>query len=242
MRIIDCFWEKENIGATAFEVEIEKNDPFSSDFLHEVPACDYLAVKVPAGMTAFNWYLGKQGFTLTETQIKYSMQIGDFDYDDRFIRRILPRVSYRIVKDLAEAEDITARIGTDMFLTDRISLDPAFGPELGCRRYCNYLLNSVRSGQNEVIGVYFDNLLVGFEMYSMEGDTCLGKLGGIFPDIQVPGLGFLVTCSPLLFTAERYGARKFVADVSSNNMPIVSLYEYLHFRMEGLTYVFAKHF
>jgi hypothetical protein len=242
MKIIDCEWEKENIGRTVFEVEIEKDDSFSPDFLRDVPACDYLVVKVPAGMTPYNWFLGGQHFTCTEMQIKYSKQIADFDPDDRFIRKILPRVTYQIVDNLAAAELITERITPDMFRTDRISLDPHFGPETGCHRYRNYLMNSYRTGQNEIIGVYFDGILAGFEMYAMEGDVCHGKLGGIYPDVKVPGLGFLVTCTPLLFTSERYGARSFVADVSANNYSVVSLYEYMHFRLEGMTYVFAKHF
>lgn len=242
MRIVDCQWEKDNIGCTVFEVEIEKNDIFSSDFLQDVPSCDYLVVKVPVGLTAFNWYLGKQRFTCAETQIKYSKHINDFDFDDRFIRKMLPRVTYRVVDRLAEAGEILERITPDMFRTDRISMDPSFGPQMGCQRYCNYLRNSIRSGQNEVIGVYFDNHLVGFEMFAMDGEVCHGKLGGIYPDVKIPGLGFLVACSPLLFTSDRYGARRFLADVSSNNLAVVSLYEYMHSHIESMTYVFAKHF
>lgn len=242
MRIIDCKWEKENIGSTVFEVGIEKGDIFSPDFLQGVPACDYLVVKVPTGMTDFNWYLGTQGFTLVETQIKYSGTISAFDYNDRFVRKLLPRITYKVVEGLSDAEEIAGRITPGMFRTDRISLDPSFGPDKGCRRYRNYLLNSFRSGQNEITGIYFDGELAGFEMYELKGETCWGKLGGIYPDSKVPGLGFLVACAPLLFTSERYGARRFVADVSSNNMPVVGLYEYLHFRMEGMTYVFAKHY
>lgn len=239
---VDAIWEKENIGSNVIEITIEHDDVMDEIDFENLPSeYDYLVIKVPVNKTDFNWYLGKNGFTMIETQLKLSKDIKDFDFNDRYIRRLLPDVSYKIIEKESEIEEILNRINPNMFITDRISLDPVFGPEVGCKRYKNYIRNSFIQKNLEIIGILFKGQMVGFEMHTIKNGICYGKLGGIFNDVRIPGLGFLTACAPLLFAHERYGATKFVPDISTNNLPVFNLYDYFHFHVEGMTYVFVKH-
>ena len=239
---VDANWEKENIGSNVIEITIENNDVlYCIDFDSISQDYDYIVVKVPVNKTEFNWFLGAKGFTMIETQLKLSKDIKDFDLNDRYIRRLLPYVNYKIIDDEFAIEEILNRINPNMFITDRISLDPIYGPEVGCKRYKNYIRNSFCQKSLEIIGIVFKNQLVGFEMHTIKDGACYGKLGGIFNDVKIPGLGFLTACAPLLFVHERYGVTKFIPDISANNMPVLNLYDYFHFNVVSMTYVFVKH-
>lgn len=241
MKKIDAIWEKDNIGSNVLELNVERGDVLS-DKMFEIPSSyDYIVVKVPTNMTEFNWFLGKNGFTMIETQLKLSKKISELDLNDRYIKRLLPFVKYEQVYELGKLNEIIERITPLMFLTDRITLDPIYGPGLGCARYRKYIRNSFLTKNLEIIGVYFKNKLVGFDMHQICGDVCYGKLGGVFSDVNIPGLGFLTVCAPLLYAYEKYGVKKFVPDISANNTPVLSLYNYFHFHIEEMTYVYVKH-
>lgn len=242
MKQINAKWEIANIGSKTLEIEIEEKDSISDQDIDEL--CDsfeYVVVKVPTNKTDFNWFLSSLGFTMLETQIKLSKKIKDFNFEDRYIKRFLPDVRYEIIQKHQDLDMILNRITPDMFLTDRITLDPVYGAEIGCRRYKNWINSSFSSNSDEIIGIYFKDCLVGFEMHSIKGEVCEGKLGGVFSDVKIPGLGFLTACAPLLFTAEKYGVKEFVPDISSNNIPVLSLYDYFNFKIKSLSYVFVKH-
>ena len=64
---------------------------------------------------------------------------------------------------------------------------------------------------------------------------------GIVLYVGIPGLGFLTAVAPLFFANEKYGVTKFVPDISTNNLPVLGLYDYFKFNVEELTYVFVKH-
>ena len=239
---VDANWEKENIGSNVVEITIENDDVLESlGFESILSNYDYIVVKVPVNKTEFNWFLGAKGYTMIETQLKLSKDINDFDLNDRYIRRILPDVSYKIIEIESEIDEILNRINPNMFITDRISLDPVYGPEVGCKRYKNYIWNSFIQKKLEIIGILFKEKLVGFEMHTIKDGICYGKLGGIFNDVRIPGIGFLTACAPLLFAHERYGVTKFIPDISANNMPVLNLYDYFHFNVVSMTYVFVKH-
>ena len=242
MKKIEAIWEIENIGSNTLEFVVEKGDKCDISVFENISKeYDYIVVKVPTNMTDFNWALGKLGFTMIETQLMLSKDIKDLDLNDRYIRRLLPKVTYRVVETEEEINNLLDRITPSMFITDRIALDSNYGSEIGCRRYKNYIKNSFLKHSLEIIGVYFNNSLVGFDMHHIEEKFCYGKLGGIFSDVKIPGLGFLTCCAPLLFANEKYGVTTFYPEISTNNLPVLNLYDYFHFNIMKITYVFVKH-
>lgn len=242
MEIIDAIWEKANIDSRVVEIIIEKGDSINDFDVDDISAGkDYVVVKVPTDMTDYNWFLGSKGFVMIETQLGLSKKIKDLDINDRYLKRLLPKVSYEIVTSEKQLNIILDRITPTMFVTDRISLDPTYGVEIGCKRYKKYIWNSFVSQNLEIIGIFFNEDLVGFEMHKILGDVCYGKLGGVFSDVKIPGLGFLTACAPLLFAYEKYGVKEFRPDISTNNTSVLGLYNYFHFNIDKLTYVFVKH-
>lgn len=243
MKIVDCTWEKENIGSKVLEIDIEKNDKTISEVVGQYKGLyDYIVVKVPANMTSFNWELGGMGFTMIETQIKYSFLYKDFNFNEPYVRAILPKISYKRVETESDLDDILDNITPDMFITDRISLDPKYGFKAGCHRYKNYVANSFIQNKGEIIQILFKEKNIGLQMFEIKDEVCFGKLGGIYSNVNIPGIGMLVVCTPLFYTHDRYGINKFIPDISSNNIPVLGLYNYLHAKFEGLQYVFVKHF
>ena len=141
MVLTEAIWEKENIGSNVIEITVEKDDtPNNYNFTCVPSEYDYIVVKVPVYKTDFNWMLGSLGYTMIETQVKLSKDIKDIDLNDRFLSRILPYVKYKIFNQESNINDILDRITPSMFITDRISLDPLYGPEVGCKRYKNYAI------------------------------------------------------------------------------------------------------
>ena len=245
MRKIDAVWELENIGSRVLEIVVDTEDVFQeSDFNNISPDYDYIVVKVPTNKTDFNWFLGENGYTMIESQLKMSINIRDIDYDNCYVRRIMPFVRFDKVESENCLKEILDRISPTMFITDRISLDPYYGPEVGCKRYQTYIRNSFLNKRLELFSIGFKEQVVGFTMLNINDDVCLGELGGIFSDVSIPGLGCLTVLAPLLYYSRisKNVNAIFSANISSNNIPVIKVYNYLNFHIENMKYVFVKHF
>ncbi len=72
-------------------------------------------------------------------------------------------------------------------------------------------------------------------IYAFNGRT-------LYLPYQRRGLGIVTAAAPLLYGMNYPSTiRCEETSISSNNMPVVRLYNYLDFRIDGLWYVFVKH-
>lgn len=241
MKVVNCTWEQENIGKKTVEITVEENDIFNIDaILQSVNGYEYAVVKVPMSMPEFNFGLTELGFACIETQLTVGKKTSDFDYSKT--SHLYDDTSYQIVENDNEFNYVVSNIKSGMFSTDRISIDPHFGFDIGCKRYINWLTTEYKSKKSSLIRVVYKGHDVGFMLVRIEGDTIDLLLNGLYKPYQGKGLGLLTPASPMLYVKKNnLPITQEVTSISSNNIPVVKLYNRLNFNILRQTYVFVKH-
>ena len=241
MKITNCFWEQVNIGKRTVEITVEATDSFSLDMLNN--ACngyDYLVVKVPMNKPSFNFGLSNMGFTCIENQMTVIKAYKDFDFYKLSSR--YNSTSYEVVNSEDSLNSVLYSITPGMFSTDRISLDSQFGLEISCRRYKNWLTTEYRNGKSRLIKVMYDGQHVGFMLTRIESQKIHLLLNGLYKSFQGRKLGLLTPSSPLMYAhKENMDIIEEITSISSNNIPVVKLYDRLGFHLHEQHYVFVKH-
>ena len=244
MQTIDCYWEKANLGVTAREIVFAEGERFDPAAVEAAVAdVAYAVVKVPVGDPAFLFGLPSLGFSCVETQISVSKPYASFDFDDRLVRLLSRGIRFAPVTDAEGLEAVVDAITDDMFRTDRIALDPRFGPQKGRTRYVNWL-RSTFAGPDAVLFEFVKGeARYGFSLCrkapSGEWDYLLG---GIYSPYRNSGLGLLTPAAPFLYARqEGCPLGRVVTSISSNNQPVVKLYLYLGYAVDNLRYVFVRH-
>ena len=241
MKVVYCFWEKRNLGCNVAEVSVESTDHFDIKDLEDFSCYDYVVVKVPANKMDFNFGLSQLGYSMIELQMEMQVKIKDFNYDHKNLRLISEDVDFQQIKTEDELNDILSKLTTDMFTTDRIHIDPYFGPELSRIRYVNWLKDEFERNSSVILKLFYKGMNVGFSMFRGESNI-RGLLGGIYAEYQSLGLGALTTCSlPLYIKKKNLNVKRILGDISSNNIPVWVLYEFFGYRAFNPRYVFVKH-
>lgn len=241
MKIVDCFWEKVNLGKRTTEITVEESDSFSDDLLNKlIDGYEYLVVKIPMNMPSFNIGLSNMGFICIETQMIVRKAYQDFDFDK--LAALYNRTSYEVVDTESSFNSVLESITPGMFSTDRISLDPIFGEAIACLRYKNWMTTEYRNGKSSLIRVLFGGKHIGFMLIRVENDEIQLLLNGIYKPFQHHGLGLLTPGTPLMYAhKEMLNVSDEVTSISSNNIPVVKLYNRLGFQLDRQYYVFIKH-
>lgn len=244
MKVTDCFWELDNIGKKTVEVRVESSDCFDASAVSAaVSGYEYMVVKVPVNKLEFNLGLQDLGFTFVETQFHISKTYKSFDFEDRLVKIVTQGLEFHDITTPQELEQVAQRITPDMFTTDRVCLDPVFGPETGRRRYVNWMKSAWSRG-DKVFEYSKDGRRIGFALlkYSEDGSIVDGLLGGIYSEYQDEGLGLLTPAVPFLYAKDRNQPfKKMITSISSNNKGVVLVYNLLGFSVNSMEYIFIKH-
>lgn len=241
MKVIDCFWEEKNLGKKTIEISIEETDVYNRESFEQLVKCyEYVVVKVPMRMPLFNIGLADMGFVCIESQMNVGMAFKDFDFSK--VANLYDDTTYEIVNDMVDFQSVISRIQPGMYSTDRISIDPKLGETMGCQRYINWLTTEYNSKRSQLIKVIFKNEHIGFMLVKIENDTISLLLNGLYKPYQKKGLGVLTPASPMMFVKKHsLPIQKEVTSISSNNIPVVKLYNRLQFQLLYQTYVYIKH-
>lgn len=244
MKVVDCLWEIKNIGKRTVEISIESNDEITGEQLKAIyNNYDYVVIKVPINKIDVNTILADLGFMMIECQYKISKLYKDFNPDDRLIKRLIPKFNFKKVGSKEDFKILTDKMTLGMFTTDRIALDPHFGFEDSYRRYKNWMTTEFENQTSEFLLTCLNENPIGYCMYKKENDTVDGLLGGIFEEYQDSGYGLITPLQLFLYAYkdDEFCFKKMITSISSNNAPVVELYNYLNFRLTDTTYVFVKH-
>lgn len=241
MKVVDCKWELENINKRTVEITIEWDDIYDNFILSQQTAdYEYVVVKVPMNMTSFNIGLSEMGYTCIETQMNVGISMSDFSFSK--VEHLYDDTRYEVVSNQKDFQEVVASLEPGMFSTDRISIDPVFGNIIGCRRYINWLTTEYESRRSQLIKVIYQNNHIGFMLIKFEGNTINLLLNGLYKPYQGKGLGILTPASPMMFIKKMsLPCDSEITSISSNNIPVVKLYNRLHFKLINQTYVFVKH-
>ena len=243
MKLTDCVWELENLGRRVCEIIVEADDIFDeNEIIEKTKAFDYVVIKVGMACPAFNFGLTQLGFTMVETQLNISKKFKDFNFEDRLVKRLLPHVDIKIVTSYKDLDGIINRITPDMFSTDRIYLDPRFEKSSSMIRYSNWIRTEFQRNTSIIKEILYDGVAIGFDMQRENNGIVSGLLGGIYEGEQAAGYGLLTASSRFLSAKTKESPFvKMRTSISSNNIPMLQIYNYLHFIIDNMTYVFVKH-
>ena len=243
MIFVDCTWELDNIGKRTCEVTYDDKDIFNSSVLvDKIKGFEYIVVKIPMNHPEMNMGLSDLGFTMIETQLNISKCYKDFNFDDRLVKYLYPRVSDKLISTEKEILENIEKMTPDMFNSDRIYLDPNFPHNSSCKRYANWMRTEFKKEGCIIKRIYIDGIEIGFAMSREKNGISYGLLGGIYECEQSEGYGLLTACFGFI-TAKKNSSpfKKAVTTISSNNVPMVNLYNYLQFKIDSMRYVFVKH-
>ena len=219
MIIREMPWEKRNLGVNAVSFHVEKGD-IPEKMMVQVASnpAEYQEMRIPWGNTDVLLAAQNCGFKVIEMMFDLEVRLDDESlYTPSFIRRFLPYIKYTIADD-AEFEDIINAVEKgDMFDTDKISRNPAFGRSKAGKRYA-FWLRDARAEGAVTINILYKDKKVGFSSLRVLDDgTYDAFLGGIFPDFEFGGIGNLFNYVDCMFAKEK-SAKKCVAHISSNNL------------------------
>ena len=242
MKIVDATWEKRNLDIRAVEVHLAENEV--DDFLLMSSSLereyDYLLLKIPVGDIGLLIALQENGFFFAETIIKCQARV-----DSLRIKPIYTRVLNFTSAELASKEEqdlIKTNIKKEMFVTDRISLDPRFGANSGANRYVGMLEDEQRAG-GKLFVLKFRDECAGFFTLKKKPDTknvYVAALGGIFPEFQNIGLGAIMNILELNSVANM-GGQIVETAFSTNNRAAMATHLELGYNLISQEYVLVKH-
>ena len=164
-----------------------------------------------------------------------------FNFEERSLKRLLPFARYEEVTKELELDELLSKITPGMFSTDRVSIDPYFGLEIGCTRYKNWIKDVFNNRSAIIENLFYKDVNVGFAMLKEE-ESLKGLVGGLFSEYQDDGIGMLTPCMvPMYAKMKGITSKKVYAPISSNNKAVWELYEHLGFIPKQPHYVFVKH-
>ena len=224
MKIVEATWERRNLGRDAWEVTLEREDMADVEktlaALHDARfAGAYVCVKMPVGNLKMLHALEDDGFRFLETQLSLMSKFKADDVVGQCANADAQMKFVTVEKSEAAWERVISKIEPEMFDTDRISLDPALGPEIACRRYQNWMRDLFKNPKSELMLLTLDGREIAFNVDIVEGCVRHGMLAGNFPEFKNTGYGMaLIAGSP-----EKH--RKVRTMVSSNNPHVLRAHQ-----------------
>jgi hypothetical protein len=191
----------------------------------------------------FLFELPRLGYIFIETQISLSLRPGDSRPIPGYEKVLTADDRLEIIQ-LASEEDLERELGFlrdgSLFDTDRIALDPMFGPEVAGKRYFNWVMDIFRKCR----GVYVVNIngqnSSFFTLEQGKNDVFYGAIGGSFKYGQENAYTSVTIEKPNEM-AFSLGGKRLLSAVSSNNLPVLRLHLQRGCKIIGLEYVYVKH-
>lgn len=240
MKIIDCPWELANLNCRVAEISVSAEEVINPAAIRDLESkYDYLVLKIQAGKMTNNIIASELGFALAETQMALIKAKRDWDFEaDQLTKRLLKQLSVERIETEKDFEELMSSITEDMYSTDRIYLDPEFGPKYSVRRYKNWTRTEWERGAL-LYKHFFRGRYVGYSLCKKQGDELVCLLAGCFEQYQKTGIGLWIPLVPELLPNMEY--TKYTTHVSTNNIPVWQMYNHQKYVVGGFDYVFVKH-
>ena len=235
MKIVDCFWELANLDCRVAEVTVLPEEELSHDTISALEEkYDYIVLKLPVGNFPSYECATKARYAFIEAQLSIQKKMDSWNLSPKD-KKLLSRFSAVEVTDVAGMEEVLSKITEKMFTTDRIYLDPAFGPEYSARRYRNWTRTAFEQGAI-LHRFFYKDQEIGYGLSKYEDNVIHGLLGGAY---EGEGMGLIVPTGPLFIENRRIDW--FKTKISANNTPVLRLYNHFNFEITNVEYVFVKY-
>lgn len=220
MIITEATWEKRNFGMDTYEILLDNKDLEKIDKILEEIASQsfqnaYVVIKLPIGNIKAVHALEDDGFRFLETQFFFTEY---FDAKNSTKNKFKYNITKKIIpKNKKEWERIIQKITPGMFNSDRVSLDPALGIEIACKRYQNWCRDLFNNPNSYLSVGEFDGQEYCFGIYIKKEKILNVVLVGIFEEYKNLGLGSTLLDKDLFFETK--------TSTSSNNLGALKVYQ-----------------
>ncbi len=233
MKIVKATWENRNLGRDAYEITLDRKDLKDFDeILQEIRTQDfagaYVTLKMPVGDLKALHTLEDEGFRFMENALSFKIRTDILTVPSQY-ERLLQLFSYRVIShDSDEWENIIdTYISDDMYVSDRIYLDPYLPANASATRYKNWS-KDLKKDENTRFLLFYkkdNNDPIGYSIlkYNEKDNAFDGYVGGIFPHIKYFGVGAVLLLEPIIFSKEN-NVKNYYVHISSNNFPVLKLY------------------
>lgn len=243
MKTTRAVWERENLGVEAWEIALEPEDTVQALQEEErrilEQGAQYIVLKSPVNCPELLFGLPRLGYTYVETVFHVEIRRRDYHMPDvvaRFDRGL--QVVERTDEENRARIDRLVRGG--IFLSDRVSIDPAFSVALGGRRYANWL-NSMVEGGGRLYEVLQGEKPVGFFVICRKDeDTVDPVLMGMYDQLNDRGMGALLH-KKTLDTCFTHPCRRLTSTIVSNNAKVLRVYVNAGATITDTLYTYVKH-
>lgn len=240
MKIVNCTWELANIEKKTCEITIE-DDEISLDIvsLAEIESqYEYIVVKVGSKKVPIYKKLASNGFYFVENQISVSFRSKQKGSMGRMANKYFDRLNLRLCPK-ENIQIILGEIGDDLFYTDRIALDPAFGIIKANKRYKNWINSTYDNQDFFMYEICLLNKAIGFAYFQKRNNVIDYLLGGLYKEYQSSGLGITIPLSAIKLLQQE-NMKSIETCISSNNLNVVRCYVECGYEISGMNYVFVK--
>lgn len=243
MRTVHAVWERENIGADAYEIALDAADTpemLAREERRIVEAgAEYIVLKTPVNCPQLLFGVGEMGYTFVETVFHVMIRRDEYHMPAsiaRFDRGL--EVVHRTGKD--ELERICGRIREGVFVSDRVSVDPAFGVEKGGNRYANWLKSMVGNG-GFLYEVISGEKAIGFFVICRKDENTVDPvLMGLYDERNDRGMGALLH-KKTLDTCFTHDCKRLTSTIVSNNAKVLRVYVNAGATITDTLYTYVKH-
>lgn len=237
MKIIDSFWEKENLGVTSKEVIVDLSDTIEEVKNGLVPIDDqYIVVKIPASMFNITNLVQELGYQFVEEMIEVKHDLHDVKRD-RILQRLYESLDYRLM-NVSDVETLYVEIDKGLFSSDRISNDPHFTPQLSARRYKNWIQQMLNDGAIPYVMSYKGEPAGFIILTTKDRIVYHSVLGGGYEKFRKTGLGMVQKEQEIV---KSLGGKLLITNVSSNNVNQFRALLGNGFVVSQINHVFVKH-
>jgi len=242
MKIIDAYWEVQNLGLRVCEIIFDKNERialFNQANLEKI--FKYIVVKVPAGELQLVHELENTGFRFIENQFIITMNPNDIQYMDISFLKHFPEMSIKKVTGMDEIEIINSNIAEGMFVYDRISMDPYFTKGKSLKRLQNWIEELYKRENVEIYYLIKGEQKTGFFVIeSVSKKKVLITFAGLFNSYKNSGIAFFLVYFTMQLAKEK-NIQIVEAIFSSNNRNMFNIISRtIRFRVENSYLVLRK--
>ena len=242
MKIIDAYWEENNLGLKSYEIILTQDDDINEFLLKEkqlrADGAGYIVAKVPVNVGTFLFELPKAGYIFMEASFDLSLRKQNYvcpNYVERFDRNM----SVKEIASPSDADRIYTEISKNIFDNDRIALDKALGKKIANTRYINWIKSLVAKGE-PIYEVYSGDKPIGFFILEhMDKDKVRGILTGLYTDYAASGYGALIM-KKLYDTVWAAGYKMYYAKVVSNNIKAIRANLLFGSVLDNISYHYVK--
>lgn len=239
MKIVHANWEQRNMGVDTWEIEVEKTDSYQKldDVIDNLKA-EYIVVKIPASRQDLGFQIQRKGFCYVETIIAWHRS-AEKPVLSSIQQRIIDQMTYCEMNGEEELE-LWSNIRMKMFTTDRVIVDPYFNEKQASERYIGWIKDEKKIGA-KIFVIKWKGKNVGFFLMRLkENGTAYPAIAGMYPNSKLVGIGLAMDYFEII-EAERLGAKRIVASVSTNNVSALNILAHLGYSIDKNMVVYVKH-